>query len=58
MDVISIALLISVLCNTVQIVFYLCRLYGDCRQIRQEVELKQQRKSYHDLQENDGAIFF
>jgi hypothetical protein len=58
MDVISVALLISVVCNLVQITFYIVKLYGDYKNHKQELEMEQRRRSYNDLNEQDGAIFF
>ena len=58
MDVIAAALLISVICNAVQIVFYLTRLYRDYRQHQKEIEIQRQKRTYCDLKEEDGPIYF
>jgi hypothetical protein len=58
MDVISVALLISLICNVVQTIFYVVKLIGDYKKLQTTIELKEQRKSYYDLKDEDGPIFF
>lgn len=59
MDVVAVALMLSLMTNVVQVVFHLTRLYRDFYQHRKEVEIQKQRRSYQDLQEEDnGPILF
>jgi len=58
MNVVEAALLVSVICNAVQVIFYITRLYNDYRQHQKEVELQRQKRSYCDLKEEDGPIYF
>lgn len=56
--IISIALLVSLVGNLVQITFYLCKTYIDYKEYKQKKQEIKQRNSYNDLKEDDGAIYF
>ena len=56
--IISIALLVSLIGNVVQITFYLCKTYIDYKKYIQQRQETKQRNSYNDLKEEEGAIYF
>jgi hypothetical protein len=56
--IISIALLVSLIGNVVQIVFYLTKVCLDYRKYKDNVEEHKKRESYNDLKEqNEDGIW-
>ena len=57
MDVVLIALLVSVVCNLVQIVFYVSKVCIDYRKYKENKEEEKKRASYNNLQEPSDGIW-
>lgn len=58
-SIVSLALVVSLIGNMVQMMFYFMRVYLDYRTYVKQEEENKRRDSYNDLQEPDGdAIFF
>lgn len=56
--IVSIALMISLMGNIVQMCFYVMRVCLDVKSYRKEQEEQKKRDSYNNLHETEGAIFF
>jgi len=57
-DVISIALLVSLIGNVVQIIFYVSKVCLDYHKYKENVEEHRKRESYNDLKEqNEDGIW-
>lgn len=57
LTIVSIALLVSLLGNIIQMTFYVVRVYLDYFKYKQDLKEQQKRDSYNDLKEDD-AIYF